>query len=57
MLPQAKNQGLFFLDRMRLSLTCIVKFVDSLDRRHTSANAMVNPFSMLSLKLQKRTSM
>lgn len=38
------------------SLTCTVKFVDSSERRRTSANAMVKPFSTLSLKLQKRTS-
>lgn len=40
-----------------LPLTCTVKLVDSFERRRTSAKAMVKPFSMLSLKLQNRTSM
>lgn len=40
-----------------IPLTCTVKLVDSFDRRRTSAKAWVKPFSMLSLKLQKRTSM
>lgn len=38
-------------------LTCTVKLVESIDRRRTSAKAKVKPFSILSLKLQKRTSM
>lgn len=38
-------------------LTCTVKLVDSFERRRTSAKAIVKPFSMLSLKLQNRTSM
>lgn len=38
-------------------LTCTVKLVDFFERRRTSAKAMVKPFSMLSLKLQNRTSM
>lgn len=57
--PQNPNFCLAFTfpNRMLVSLTCTVKFVDSFERRRTSANAMVKPFSMLSLKLQKRMSM
>lgn len=57
--PQNHNCCVAFIfpKRMLASLTCTVKFADSFERRCTSANAMVKPFSMLSLKLQKRMSM
>lgn len=44
------------LQPILVTLTFTVKFVDSFERRRTSAKAMVKPFSMLSLKLQNRTS-